>query len=135
VIVAQPIPSNGNLSDFVRQHLIDYIRTNQLRSGETVPSEMRVSSELGISRGIVREAFRALQMAGILDISNGRSPRVGRISDEGIAQLLQHALSTKQATFEHVLDLRAGSRYAPPHWLRCTESRKTWMLWKEKSPG
>src|SRR5580704_16697443 len=104
----QPIPSNGNLSDFVRQHLIDYIRTNQLRSGATVPSEMRVSSELGISRGIVREAFRALQMAGILEISNGRSPRVGRISDEGIAQLIQHALSTEQASFEHVLDLRAA---------------------------
>jgi GntR family transcriptional repressor for pyruvate dehydrogenase complex len=107
-MVSHTIPSNGNLSGYVRQHLIDFIRTNQLRSGATVPSEMRVSAELGISRGIVREAFRALQMAGILEISNGRSPRVGRISDEGIAQLLQHALSTEQATFEQVLDLRAA---------------------------
>jgi GntR family transcriptional repressor for pyruvate dehydrogenase complex len=106
VIVSHTASGSGNLSDQVRQHLIDYIRTNQLRSGATVPSEMRVSSELGISRGIVREAFRALQMAGILEISNGRSPRVGRISDEGISQVLQHALSTDQATFEHVLDLR-----------------------------
>lgn len=106
--MSQAIPTTGNLSDFVRQHLIEYIRINQLRSGATVPSEVRISSELGISRGIVREAFRALQMAGILDISNGRAPRVGRISDEGIAQLLQHALSTEQATFEHVLDLRAA---------------------------
>jgi GntR family transcriptional repressor for pyruvate dehydrogenase complex len=106
--VSHPVPPNGNLSDFVRQHLIDHIRTNQLRSGATVPSEMRVSSELGISRGIVREAFRALQMAGILEISNGRSPRVAAISDGGIAQVLQHALSTEQATFEHVLDMRAA---------------------------
>jgi len=96
------------LSDYVSQHLIDHIRTNQLRSGEAVPSEMRVSSDLGISRGIVREAFRALKMAGVLEISNGRSPRVGRINDEGIAQVLQHALSTEQATIEQVLDLRAA---------------------------
>jgi DNA-binding FadR family transcriptional regulator len=106
--VAHPLPPSGNLSDFVRKHLIDYIRSNQLRSGATVPSEMRVSSELGISRGIVREAFRALQMAGILDIGNGRSPRVAAINDGGIAQVLQHALSTEQATFEHVLDMRAA---------------------------
>ena len=73
-----------------------------------MPSEVRVSSDLGISRGIVREAFRALKMAGILEISNGRSPRVARISDQGIAQVLQHAISTEQATIEQVLDLRAA---------------------------
>jgi DNA-binding FadR family transcriptional regulator len=106
--VPQKEASSGNLSDYVSQHLIDYIRTNQLRSGAAVPSEVRVSSDLGISRGIVREAFRALKMAGILEISNGRSPRVGRINDEGIAQVLQHALSTEQATIEQVLDLRAA---------------------------
>jgi DNA-binding FadR family transcriptional regulator len=73
-----------------------------------MPSEVRVSSDLGISRGIVREAYRALKMAGILDISNGRAPRVGRISNEGIAHVLQHALSTEQATIEQVLELRAA---------------------------
>jgi DNA-binding FadR family transcriptional regulator len=46
-------------------------------------------------------------MAGILDISNGRSPKVGRISDEGIAQFFDHALTTNQATIAQVLDLRA----------------------------
>jgi GntR family transcriptional regulator, transcriptional repressor for pyruvate dehydrogenase complex len=106
--VPQKEAANGNLSDYVSQHLIDYIRTNQLRSGAEVPSEMRVSSDLGISRGIVREAFRALKMAGVIEISNGRLPRVGRINDEGIAQVLQHALSTDQATIEQVLDLRAA---------------------------
>jgi GntR family transcriptional regulator, transcriptional repressor for pyruvate dehydrogenase complex len=106
--VSQKEASTGNLSDYVSQHLIDYIRTNQLRSGAEVPSEVRVSADLGISRGIVREAFRALKMAGIIEISNGRLPRVGRINDEGIAQVLQHALSTEQATIEQVLDLRAA---------------------------
>jgi len=101
-------PSNGNLSDHVARYLISYIRTNQLKSGATVPSEVRVSSDLGVSRGIVREAFRALKMAGVLDISNGRSPKVGRLNDEGIGQILQHALSTEQATIEQVLDLRAA---------------------------
>lgn len=100
--------SNGSLSDYVRQHLITHIRTHQLRSGEIAPSEMQVSADLGISRGIVREGFRALKAAGILEISNGRAPRVGRISEAGIGQLLQHAISTEQASIEQVLDLRAA---------------------------
>jgi GntR family transcriptional repressor for pyruvate dehydrogenase complex len=106
--VIKPDSSNGNLSDFVAKHLIDHIRTNQLKTGATMPSEIQISADLGVSRGIVREAFRALRMTGILDVSNGRSPRVGRINDESIAQFLQHALSTEQATIEQVLDLRAA---------------------------
>jgi DNA-binding FadR family transcriptional regulator len=92
----------------VRQHLIEHIHANQLKSGEIVPSEVKVSADLGVSRGIVREAFRALKAAGIIEISNGRSPRVGRISDEGIGQVLQHAISTEQVTVAQVLDLRAA---------------------------
>jgi len=97
-----------SLSDHVAQHLIDHIRTNQLKSGEVVPSQMRISADLGVSRGIVREAFRALAMAGIIEINNGRSPRVGRITDEGISKFVQHALSTDQITVQQVLDLRAA---------------------------
>jgi DNA-binding FadR family transcriptional regulator len=101
-------PSTANLSDRVAQHLVSYIREKKLRSGEQVPSELSVSSELGISRGIVREAYRGLRMAGILDISNGRPPRVGRINEGVLAHLLEHALSTEQATAEQALHLRAA---------------------------
>ena len=96
------------LSDRVAQHLVTLIRANKLRPGDQVPSEMSVSAELVISRGIVREAYRSLRMAGILDISNGRPPRVGRLNDGVLAHLLEHALSTEQATAEQALDLRAA---------------------------
>src|SRR4051812_26006461 len=100
--------STNSLSDHVAQYLVAYIRGNRLRTGEEVPSELSVSSELGISRGIVREAYRGLRMAGILDISNGRPPRVGRINDGILADLLEHALLTDQATAEQALHLRAA---------------------------
>jgi DNA-binding FadR family transcriptional regulator len=100
--------ANSNLADRVARHLISHIRSNRLRSGEEVPSELSISSELGISRGIVREAYRGLRMSGILEISNGRSPRVGRIHEGGLGDLLDHALSTEQATAEQALHLRAA---------------------------
>ena len=97
-----------NLSDRVAHHLMDHIRTNRLVSGERVPSEVRLSADLKISRGIVREAYRALRSAGILEISNGRSPRVGALRSTALIHVLQHALSTEQASPEQALDLRAA---------------------------
>lgn len=103
-----PLHSRSSLADHVAQYLVSYIRESKLRSGEEVPSEVSVSSELGISRGIVREAYRGLRMAGILEISNGRAPRVGRINEGVLADLLDHAISTEQATAEQALHLRAA---------------------------
>jgi DNA-binding FadR family transcriptional regulator len=97
-----------NLSDRVAHHLMDHIRTNRLASGERLPSEVRLSADLKISRGIVREAYRALRSAGILEISNGRSPRVGALRSTALIHLLQHALATQQASPEQALDLRSA---------------------------
>ena len=97
-----------NLSDKVAHHLMDHIRTNRLASGERLPSEVRLSADLKISRGIVREAYRALRSEGILEISNGRSPRVGALRSTALIHLVQHALSTQQASPEQALDLRAA---------------------------
>jgi GntR family transcriptional repressor for pyruvate dehydrogenase complex len=102
------VRQHRNLSDRVAHHLMDHIRTNRLSSGERLPSEVRLSADLKISRGIVREAYRALRSAGILEISNGRSPRVGGLQSTALIHLLQHALSTQQASPEQALDLRAA---------------------------
>src|SRR4029079_1273074 len=99
---------HNNLSDRVAHYLMDHIRTNHLASGERLPSEVRLSADLKISRGIVREAYRALGSGGILEISNGRSPRVGALRSTSFVHLLQHALATQQASTEQALDLRAA---------------------------
>ena len=69
-----------NLSDRVVHHLMEHIRTNSLVSGERMPSEVRLSADLQISRGIVREAYRALRSAGILEVSNGRDRKSTRLN-------------------------------------------------------
>lgn len=97
-----------SLSDRVAHHLMDHIRTNGLSSGERLPSEVSVAADLKVSRGIVREAYRALSSAGILEISNGRAPRVGALRSVSLAPALQHVLTTRQATPEQALDLRAA---------------------------
>jgi DNA-binding FadR family transcriptional regulator len=99
--------AEGNLSARVVRYLGDYIREHRLRSGAQLPSEVRLSANLKISRGIVREAYRSLATAGILEITNGRQPRVGQLSNRAFTQLLQHALTTQQATQAQVFDVRS----------------------------
>lgn len=67
-----------------------------------IPGEKHLARELGVSRGTVREALRALTVSGLLE------PRVGdgtyvRASDE-LTGLLRHGGGTE---LEHVLDVRA----------------------------
>src|SRR5215831_18075175 len=103
----KPNIRNGyNLSERVTKYLIKHIQENDLKPGDRVPSEVRVSGELGISRGVVRQAYHALRKAGILEIAMGRSPRVGEVSHAAFTPLFVHALSTEQASVEDVLELR-----------------------------
>ena len=103
-----PLPgAEGNLSARVVRYLGDYIRNNQLQSGAQLPSEVRLSAKLKISRGIVREAYRSLATAGVLEISNGRQPRVGQLNNRIFAQFLRHALTTQQASQAQVFDVRS----------------------------
>jgi DNA-binding FadR family transcriptional regulator len=95
-----------NLADRVADYLVHYIREHGLTSGDPVPSEVQVAAKLKISRGIVREAYRSLRAAGILEVAPGRAPRVGALSNAGFVQLLRHALATRQTAPEEVLDLR-----------------------------
>lgn len=97
-----------SLSERVTHHLMEHIRSNRLSSGERLPSEVSLAADLKVSRGIVREAYRALSSAGILEISNGRAPRVGTLRSDAVAPVIQHALATRQATPEQALDLRSA---------------------------
>ena len=103
----KPSSRNGhNLSERVTQYLVKHIQDNDLKPGDKVPSEIQVSSELGISRGVVRQAYHSLRTAGMLEIAMGRSPRVGQLSHDAFTPLLTHALSTEQVSVYDVLELR-----------------------------
>jgi DNA-binding FadR family transcriptional regulator len=113
----------ATLSESVAQYIVDYVHAHQLKSGETVPSEVQISSDLGVSRGIVREAYQTLKTAGIIETSNGRAPRVAKITDTGIVQLLEHAVRTEQAMVHHILDLREAIEVNAAE--RAARNRKT----------
>jgi GntR family transcriptional regulator, transcriptional repressor for pyruvate dehydrogenase complex len=83
-----------------------YIRDNKLRVGDTLPGETHFAIALGVSRAVMREAFGALAALKLIDVGNGRKPRVGAIDGSVIATSLDHAVSTAQISVPEIWDVR-----------------------------
>jgi DNA-binding FadR family transcriptional regulator len=55
------------LVDKVEMSILDYIKVKKLVPGNSLPNEMDLSAELGISRNVLREALSRLRMLGIVN--------------------------------------------------------------------
>ena len=124
-----PLPSleRPTLSAQVARHLLALVNREQLRPGDTVPSEVQIGLELKVSRGSVREAYRTLAALGILEIEGGRKPRLKAIDPHVLAQVFDYALTTAQVSVAHVIETRRAielqtaqlaARYATPEQRR-----------------
>ena len=60
-----------SLSDQVVERLRTEIVEGRWRVGERIPPEPELMVSLGVARGTLREALRALQYSGMLDIRRG----------------------------------------------------------------
>lgn len=83
-----------------------HIRENDLRSGDPLPSEGAVAASVGVSRTVVRQAFGALSALRLIEVGNGRRPRVGKVDGSIMASSFAHAINTAQATVPQVWDTR-----------------------------
>jgi GntR family transcriptional repressor for pyruvate dehydrogenase complex len=76
------------LSDRIHAHLRADILSGALAPGAAVPSERRLSEQLGASRHAVREALKRLQESGLVRISHGGATRVRDWRHDGGLDLL-----------------------------------------------
>jgi GntR family transcriptional repressor for pyruvate dehydrogenase complex len=83
-----------------------HIRDAELRVGDTIPGEGWFAERLGVSRAVMREAYGALAALRLIDVANGRKPKVGALDGSVIAASLDHAVSTAQIKVIDVWDVR-----------------------------
>lgn len=104
--VLPPSREAGSLVQNAIAAVTDHIRTSRLTVGDTLPGEAHFAAELGVSRAVMREAFGALAALKLVDVGNGRKPRVAAIDGSVIAASLDHAVNTAQVTVPEVWDVR-----------------------------
>jgi DNA-binding FadR family transcriptional regulator len=86
------------------------ILERRLTAGDPLPTESELIDELGISRNSVREALKALQAVGIVDIRHGFGMFVGQMSLTGfVDELAFHSRMTLQEgrdSLGHLIEIR-----------------------------
>ena len=97
----QPVP-RASLSDHVVEKLRDEITEGRWPVGERIPPETELMADLGVARGTLREALRALQYSGMLEIRRGDGTFVRARSE------VPGALARSGADLGHVLEARAA---------------------------
>ena len=100
------LAQKGDLVGAVRRAVNLHIRSNGLLDGDPLPSEGTFSEELGVSRVVVREAFRSLSAMGLIDVGNGRRARVASIDSGVLAMIIDHAVHIDQISIQQVYDIR-----------------------------
>jgi GntR family transcriptional regulator, transcriptional repressor for pyruvate dehydrogenase complex len=88
------------------QAVREHIKSNDLKVGDTLPAEGHFAGVLGVSRPVMREAFKTLSALKLIDVANGRRARVGAIDGSVIATSLDHAVATAQVSVREVWDVR-----------------------------
>ncbi|MFI7609938.1 FadR/GntR family transcriptional regulator [Nonomuraea terrae] len=84
----------------------DLIVRRGLVAGDPLPTESELMEELHVSRNSIREALKALQAVGIVDIRHGFGMFVGRMSLAGLVdELTFHSRITLQNGADHLSHL------------------------------
>lgn len=77
-----------------------------LRPGDKLMSERDMAEQLQVGRSAVREAFRALEALGIIEIKQGGGTFIKEISTDSLAEAMALTLMTQQYTSRELLELR-----------------------------
>lgn len=97
--------SQDRLSDRIVNQIINMMREGSLKAGDKLPNEALLSEQLGVSRGILREALTQLQSQGYIR----RKPKDGTYIQDNIqGKLMSESVNEvlKKATYSDLLDFR-----------------------------
>src|SRR5919109_4762912 len=95
----------GSVVDGVIERLEELI-FSRFEPGETLPSEGQLAEALGVSRLTVREATRALEARGLLDIAKGRRPRVAAPNGALVGDFFQIAIRRDPRALLDLIEVR-----------------------------
>lgn len=96
------------LAEQVARQLMETIRTERLRPGDQLPSEMRLATEFGVSRPVVREALRHLAALRMVELANGKVPVVRPVTGELLRVFFEWAVQVDGGNWVELHELRRG---------------------------
>lgn len=101
----KPIRTKKVYEEIIEQ-VKNLIAEGVLNPGDKLISEREMADKLKVGRSAVREAFRALEAMGIIEIRQGEGTFVKEVSKDSLAEVLALILMTERDTTRELLELR-----------------------------
>ncbi len=92
------------LSDIAEEEILYRIRSGELAVGSRLPSEPDLAQQMGISRGILREALTALQTRGYITRTPRGGSHIAMPDESAMSNSLAHNLM--QASLADLMEIR-----------------------------
>ncbi|QYE37117.1 GntR family transcriptional regulator (plasmid) [Polymorphobacter sp. PAMC 29334] len=102
----QPRPRRVKLVDEIIETLRQDIVTRRRPDGDRLPTERELSEQFGVSQSTVREAIRALETLGLIEVLHGSGSFVRSQGQFGLASALQTLLQLQSVGIMEALDIR-----------------------------
>ena len=96
------------LADQVTDGLLAFIDAQDLAPGDSLPSEIQLAEEFGVSRPVIREALKTLQGEGLIEVVTGKSAMIKPVSSAMLQKFFERAIAFKSASFKDLIELRRG---------------------------
>lgn len=92
----------------VADHIREQILTGRLRLSDRLPTERDLAEQLGVGRGVVREAIRMLELSGLLTVKKGMKGGIFVTQDyeRPINDSITNLLAGGEATLENLFEVR-----------------------------
>jgi GntR family transcriptional regulator, transcriptional repressor for pyruvate dehydrogenase complex len=100
-----PIKSTRIYEEIVRQ-IKSMIAEGRLKSGDQLPPERDLAEKFLVSRTSVREALRALESVGLIEIRPGEGTFVREVSVDALVEPLALVLLSQRAMIEELFEAR-----------------------------
>lgn len=86
--------------------LLDYLLAGHVRVGERLPSERKLAGVLGTGRSVVREAFKSLELIGIVEVRQGDGTYLRSRESELLPQVIEWGLLLGSKRTHDLLEAR-----------------------------
>ena len=94
------------LNEAVRNYVKQYILDRNLKAGDSLPPETQLAQQLGVGRSSVREAIKALQSLGIVEVKHGNGLYVREYNFDPILETLSYGMRFDPNTLAEFLQIR-----------------------------
>src|SRR5579872_7040220 len=102
----QPVLRRSALVEQVLDQLRARILDKEFASGEELPPEGALADLFGVSRTVIREAMRTLRSEGLVEVAQGRKPRVRPANPQFAVDTIVSLVKRSDGTLFDLMEVR-----------------------------